>query len=468
MAPSYGPRRNPLYAPPRAGNVAADMPADPPAEPPPADQDPPGTPAGRRGLLGLLRGLAIDFTPLRTSREFRLLWSGQVVSFLGSQITYVALQYQVYVLTRSSLAVGLIALAELVPLLTMAFVGGALADALDRRKLVLVTEAMLALVPIGLLANASLGHPRVWPLYVLAALAAGLDGLGRPSMWALLPRLVAKEQLAAATALRGLYTNLGAVAGPATGGLVIAALGLRGTYALDVATFAVSLVTIAAMQATPPPDDAERPSLASVVAGFRYARSSQVLMGTYLIDFNAMIFGMPTAVFPALAFEYSRRHGLAPATVLGLLNGAPYGGALLCSATSGWVSRVRRHGRAIVLSVVVWGVAITAFGFATSLWVALPLLAVAGAGDFVSATFRSTIWDQTIPDELRGRLAGIELANVASGPLLGNLEAGAVARWRGNRFSIVSGGLACLAGAAVLAWRLPEFLRYRSPYGTDT
>ena len=441
--------------------------------PPHSETDPgdiePGIAAtpGRAGVLGLVRMLAIDFSPLRTSREFRLLWSGQVVSFLGSQITYVALQFQVYELTRSSLAVGLMALCELVPLLTMAFVGGTLADAVDRRKLVLRVEALLALVPLGLFLNVTVGEPRIWPLYVLAAVAAGLDGLGRPSLWALLPRLVPKEQLPAATALHSLYVNLGAVAGPATGGFVVAGLGLRGTYALDVVTFLVSLCTLAAMKATPPPADAERPSLRSLAEGFRYARSRPVLMGTYLIDYNAMIFGMPTALFPALAFERFGHHGMAPATVLGLLHGAPYAGALLGTATSGWIRHIRRHGVAIVWSVCVWGVAITAFGFATSLWVALPLLAVAGAGDFVSATFRSTIWNQTIPDELRGRLAGIELANVASGPLLGNLEAGAVARLRGTQFSIVSGGIACLVGAAVLAWRMPEFVRYRSPYGGE-
>lgn len=411
---------------------------------------------------GALRNLAIDVSPLRTSREFRLLWSGQVVSFLGSQITYVAVMFQMYELTHSSLAVGLVAVFELVPLLTMSFVGGALADAVDRRALVLRTEAALALVPLLLLVNALSDHPHVWPLYALIALASALDGLGRPSLWALLPRLVERDQLAAATALHGVYINFGAVAGPATGGLIIGALGLRGAYGLDVASFVVSIVTISRMRATPPPDDAERPSLRGVVDGFHYARKQPVLMGTYLIDFNAMIFGMPSALFPELAFHRFAHHGLEAATVVGLLNGAPYAGALLATMTSGWVTRVRRHGVAIIWSVLVWGAAITAFGFAHSLWVALPLLAVAGAGDFVSATFRSTIWNQTIPDALRGRLAGIELANVASGPLLGNTEAGAVSAWRGPTFSIVSGGLACLAGAALLTVTMPAFRRYRS------
>jgi MFS family permease len=367
----------------------------------------------------------------------------------------------VYDLTRSSVAVGLVALCELVPLLTMSFVGGALADAVDRRALVLRTELALTLVPVVLLGNALLAHPLVWPLYLMVALNAGLDGLGRPSLWALMPRLVRPDQLAAATALHSLYINLGAVAGPATGGLVVASLGLPGTYALDVVSFAVSLATLAAMKAAPPPEDAERPSLRSVAEGFRYARTQPVLMGTYLIDFNAMIFGMPVALFPALAFGRFSSSGLAPATVLGLLNGAPYAGALLGTATSGWVGRVRRLGYAITWSVVLWGAAIAAFGFAGSLWLALPLLAVAGFGDFVSATLRSVIWNTVIPDAMRGRLNGIGLANVASGPLLGNFEAGAVAGLRGVTFSVVTGGLACIAGAGVLAAYLPQFFRYR-------
>ena len=450
------------------------MPDEPPAPAAPPDPYDPSqlepaiaATAGRAGVLGLLRGVAIDLSPLRTSREFRLLWSGQAVSYVGTHITYVAVQYQVYELTKSSLAVGLLALCELVPLLTMSFVGGALADAVDRRKLFLRAEAALTLVPLLLLVNALLPDPRIWPIYVLIACAAGLDGLGRPSLWALLPRLVRKDQLASATALHSLYINLGAVMGPAVGGLLIAVIGLPGTYALDVVSFLVSIVTLRAMKATPPPEDAERPSLKSVAEGFRYARSQPVLMGTYLVDYIAMIFGMPTALFPELASGRFASSGLAAPTVLGLLHGATYAGALLGTATSGWVRRVRRHGVAIIWSVVAWGVAITAFGFATSLWVALPLIAAAGAGDFVSATFRSTIWNQTIPDSLRGRLAGIELANVASGPLLGNAEAGVVAKWRGAQFSIVSGGLMCIAGAAVLAVLMPDFRKYRSDAGGE-
>lgn len=440
------------------------------------DGDPPDLPeleaavaatSQRGGVIGLLRRHALDLRPLR-HREYRLLWSGQAISFLGSQIAYVALNYQMFKLTQSSLYVGLIALCELVPLLVMSFVGGALADALDRRKLFFRTEIALTLVPIFLFLNSSRDEPMVWPLFVLAAFAAGLDGLGRPSLWAMLPRLVPKEELAPATALHSFYLNLGSVAGPALGGLLIKLVGFRGVYLFDAASFAASLLTLRLMKATPPPDDAERPSLRSIAEGFRYARSQPVLMGTYLIDFNAMIFGMPSALFPELAHRYAAVHHTDPETVIGLLTAAPAAGALIGTLTSGWVRKIRRHGLAIVWAVVVWGVAITAFGFAGSLWLALPMLAVAGFGDFVSATFRSTIWNQTIPDAVRGRLAGIELANVASGPMLGNLEAGAVARFFGPRASIVSGGIACLVGTGLLAMLLPQLLSYRSEHGGET
>jgi MFS family permease len=440
------------------------------------DGDPPNLPdlepavgatSQRGGVVGLLRRHALDLRPLR-HREYRLLWSGQAISFMGTQVTYVALGFQMFQLTRSSLAVGLIALCELVPLLTMSFVGGALADALDRRKLFFRTETALTLVPLLLFLNALRDDPMVWPLFVLAAFAAGLEGLGRPSLWAMLPRLVTKEELPAATALQSFYLNLGSVAGPAMGGLLIRLVGLPGVYLLDAVSFAASLLTLSLMKATPPPEDAERPSLRSVAEGFRYARSQPVLMATYVVDFNAMVFGMPTALFPELAHRYAGVHGSDPATVLGLLTAAPAVGALAGTLTSGWVRKVRRHGLAILSAIVVWGVAITVFGFAPSLWLALPMLALAGFGDFVSATFRSTIWNQTIPDAVRGRLAGIELANVASGPLLGNLEAGAMSRFFGPRFSIVSGGLACLAGTGLLALLLPQFLSYRSEYGGET
>ncbi len=402
----------------------------------------------------LARLATLDMGPLRRHRDFRLLYIGQAASFFGTMITYVAVPYQVYRLTHSSLAVGLLGVTELVPLLLFAFIGGALADAHDRRRMVQLTELSLAAMS-GLLAlNALLPHPRLWVLYAVVAAMAGLDALQRPSLDALLPRLVTRDELTAAGALSSLRTTAGMVAGPALGGVLIATIGLPGAYAVDVATFAISLAALRLMRAVPPPPDAERPSLRRVVEGLRYARSRPELMGTYLVDMVAMFFGMPTALFPALAPHYG-----GPGA-LGLLYAAPAVGALLATATSGWTNNVHRHGRAVILAALGWGAAITLFGLAPALPLALFFLALAGAADMISGLFRGRIWNGTIPDALRGRLASIELLSYASGPALGNVESGVVATLAGVRQSVASGGVLCVVGVALLAVALPRFRRY--------
>jgi len=402
----------------------------------------------------LARLMAMDVGPLRRHRDFRLLYISRAVSFFGSMITYVAIPYQAYRLTRSSLAVGLLGLTELVPILLFAFLGGALADAWDRRRLVQLTELALAVMS-GLLAlNALLPRPHLWALYAVAAAMAGLDALQRPSLDALLPRLVERDELTAAGALSSLVSTAGMVAGPALGGVLVATIGLTGAYAVDVATFVVSLAALRLMRAVPPPPDAERPSPRRVIEGLRYARGRPELMGTYLVDIVAMFFGMPTALFPALAPHYGG------AGALGLLYAAPSVGALLATATSGWTGRVHRHGRAVIIAALAWGVAITLFGLAPTLPLALLALAAAGGADMMSGLFRSRIWNGTIPDALRGRLAGIELLSYSSGPALGNVESGVVATLAGVRQSVVSGGVLCVVGVALLAVALPRFRRY--------
>jgi MFS family permease len=404
---------------------------------------------------GWLRAVVVDSRPLR-HRDFRLLYLGQAVTFAGSMITYVAIPFQLFRLTRSPLAVGLLGLAELVPLLLTALVGGALADARDRRRLVQATEAGLALASACLAANALLPHPGVWVLYAAAAVMAGLDGLQRPSLKALVPRLVTREELPAAAALDSLRGNVSMLAGPALGGLLIAAAGLPVAYLVDVASFAVSLLALRLVRAVPPPPEAARLSLRSVAEGLRYAWSRPELLGTYLVDIVAMVFGMPMALFPAIAERFGG------AGTLGLLYAAPSAGALLVSAASGWMARVRRHGLAIALAAAAWGAAITAFGLVGSLGPALALLSVAGGADMVSGMFRTTMWNQTIPDALRGRLASIELLSYSTGPSLGNVEAGAVAGAFGVRASVVSGGLLCVVAVAAVTLALPAFRAYDS------
>jgi MFS family permease len=400
------------------------------------------------------RRTGVDIGVLRRSRDLRLLLSGQLVSVTGSMITYVALPYQTYRLTHSTLVVGLLGLAELAPLLVTALVGGALADARDRRKMVLRTEVCSVVITGLLVVNASLGHPRVWPLFVLSALFATVDGLQRPSLDGLLPRVVEREDLPAAIALSSAQTQFCVIAGPALGGVVIAGLGLSWAYGFDVISFAASLVAMLLMRASPAPPDAAPANLGSIVEGWRYARGRPELLGTYLVDINAMLFGMPTAVLPAFALQFGGPR------VLGLLYAAPSLGSLIAALASGWTASVHRHGRTICLAAMLWGAAIAGFGLAHQLWLALVLLVVAGAGDGISGLFRQRMWTETIPDGLRGRLAGIEMLSYSTGPLLGNVEAGGVASATSVRFSIASGGILCVAGTVVVAALLPAFLRY--------
>jgi len=391
---------------------------------------------------------------LRRHRDFRLLFIGRFVSFFGSMITVVAFPYQVYQLTHSVLLVGLLGVLEFAAILAVAFVGGALADARDRRSMVLLSEVALMVCSLLLAGNAAIPQPQVWLLFVVATAWGALDAIQRPSLDAMLPRLVAKDELAAAAALGSIRGTLGQVLGPALGGVLVAALGLSFTYMVDVATFVVGLACLWLMKAVPPPVGAERPSLRRVLEGLRYARSRQELLGTYFIDMIAMFFGMPMALFPAIA------QGLGGPKVLGLLYAAPALGSFAFSATSGWTNRIHRHGMGVAVSAVVWGLAIIGFGFATSLWLAVLFLAIAGAADMMSGVFRSVIWNQTIPDSLRGRLASIEMLSWSSGPALGNFEAGAVASIFNVRISIVSGGVLCVIGCVLCTLALPAFRAY--------
>ena len=396
----------------------------------------------------------VDITPLRRHRDFRLLFIGRFVSFFGSMITVVAFPYQVYQLTHSVLLVGLLGVLEFAAILAVAFVGGALADARDRRSMVLLSEVALMVCSLVLAGNAATPHPQVWLLFVVATAWGALDAVQRPSLDAMLPRLVDKNELTAAAALGSIRGTLGQILGPALGGVLVAAIGLSFTYMVDVATFVVGLACLWLMRSVPPPVNAERPSFRRVLEGLRYARSRQELLGTYFIDMIAMFFGMPMALFPAIA------QGLGGPKVLGLLYAAPAIGSFAFSATSGWTNRIHRHGMGVAVAAVVWGLAIIGFGFATSLWLAVLFLVVAGAADMMSGVFRSVIWNQTIPDSLRGRLASIEMLSYTSGPALGNFEAGAVASIFNVRISIVSGGVLCVIGCVLCALALPAFRAY--------
>jgi MFS family permease len=377
-----------------------------------------------------------------------------MASFFGSMITVVAVPYQVYQLSHSVLLVGTLGLVELAALVGFAMLGGALADAADRRSMVLLSEVGLMIGSLLLAGNSLLSFTLLWPIFAIAALQGALDAMQRPSLDAMLPRLVDRDELPAAAALGSLRGTLGMIAGPALAGVLVAVAGLPITYLVDVATFVVGLVCLALMRAVPPPIDAERPSIRRVLEGIRYARSRPELIGTYVVDIVAMLFGMPMALFPAIA------QGLGGPSVLGLLYAAPAVGSFLFATTSGWTRRVHRHGLGVMIAATLWGVAIIGFGVVPGLVAALVFLALAGAADAMSGVFRQVIWNQTIPDSLRGRLASIELLSYSVGPTLGNFEAGIVASLFSVRTSVVSGGVLCVIGCVLCAVALPTFRRY--------
>jgi MFS family permease len=400
--------------------------------------------------------LLADVTPLRVSRDYRVLFAGAGVSYLGRQLTVVAIPFQVFLMTRSSLAVGMVGLATVVPLVTLSLAGGAIADAVDRRKLLLVTQVLSAATSAGLALNARAASPRLWPIYVLAALSAGLAGVDLPARNAIIPGLVGRELFPAAAALSQIQFQVGQVVGPALAGIIIGRVSLAAAYWIDVASFGGAVVALLLIAPQPPEGGGTRASLSSVREGLRYLKGRRLLVSTFLIDIDAMVFGMPRALFPALATGFFG----GGAVTVGLLYAAPGAGALLGALLTGWVGRVRRQGRAVIVAVCVWGGAIAGFGLVPWLPVGLGLLAVAGAADVVSAVFRNTILQLSVPDALRGRLSSVHIAVVTGGPQLGDAEAGAVAALSSARVSVVSGGLACVVGALLLLRLVPELARY--------
>ncbi|MBG0831293.1 MFS transporter [Planomonospora sp. ID67723] len=396
----------------------------------------------------------MDLSPLRDSRDFRLLFGSGVIGMFGTFLTLVAVPLQMKQLTGSYLAVGLVSVAEFVPMVVCGLWGGAIADAMARRKIILLTEVGLCLTITILLVNALLPDPQVWILYVVGALAAGFGSLQRPSLESLMPRVVRHDQLTAAAALAGFRWNLGAIVAPGLSGLIAASYGVATAYAINVVTFLASLVLLWLVKAPPQDRDAPPASISSLVDGVRYAVRRPDLMGTYLVDIAAMVFAFATALFPFLADEF----GVPGA--LGLFYSASAVGSLVASVTSGWTAHVHRHGMGVIAAAVVWGAAVTLAGAMPSVWGVFICLALAGAADMISGVFRATIWNQTIPDSYRGRLAGIELLSYTSGPMMGNARASLMADLGGTRFSLSAGGLLCVGAVAAMAALLPKFRDY--------
>ncbi|HKE55120.1 MAG TPA: MFS transporter [Pyrinomonadaceae bacterium] len=398
--------------------------------------------------------MLIDISPLRVSRDYRLLFFGQLISTFGTAISLVVIPVQVYQLTGSTLLVGLVSVPEFLMILLLAFVGGAYADFIDKRKLLRLTEIGQTLTTSFLVVNALLPRPHVWPLFVCAALHAGFTALQRPSFEALMQKIIPPELMPAIAALNSLRWNITTILGPSLAGLILARFGASIAYSIDLVTFVASLAAVFLIQASPAAAQLEeRPTLKSVWEGLEYAWRRKEILGTYLIDMNAMFFGMPTALFPAMAANFG------PGTV-GFFYAAPSVGALLANLTSGWTMKVHRHGLLVSIAAGLWGVSIIFFGLAHNVFLALVFLALAGGFDMISGIFRMTIWNQTIPHYLRGRLAGLELISYTSGPKLGDAEAGIVATLFSVRTSIVSGGIVCVLGTVIISALLPQFVSY--------
>jgi MFS family permease len=398
--------------------------------------------------------MLIDISPLRISRDYRLLFLGQLVSAFGTAMTFVVVPVQVYQLTGSTLLVGLLSASEFVLILLMALVGGAYADFIDKRKMLRLTEVGQTLVTAMLVFNARLPRPHVLLLFVCAALHAGLAALQRPSFEAMMQKIIPPDLMSSVGALNSLRWNVTTILGPSLAGIVLARFGASIAYSIDLVTFVASLTAVFLIRAVPSSSQAgERPTLKSVVEGFHYAWRRKEILGTYLIDINAMFFGMPTALFPAIAANFG-------AATVGFFYAAPSVGALIATLTSGWAKKVNRHGLVVAIAAALWGVAMIFFGYAQNLYLALFCLALAGGFDMISGVFRMTIWNQTIPHYLRGRLAGLEMISYTSGPKLGDAEAGIVATLFSVRTSVVSGGVLCVVGTAIISALLPQFISY--------
>jgi predicted MFS family arabinose efflux permease len=419
----------------------------------------PTRPPSRGRARGALRAVAVDLTPLRVSQDYRRIWSAELLSQVGSQITIVAVFIQVYQLTRSAAAVGIVGLVQLVPLILATIVGGPLIDRLDRRRILLATQAGLVLMSATLLFGATLGRPPLWLVYLPVGLAAGFSGVASPTRGSIVPNLIPLEILSSAVALNQIMWNAAMVAGPALGGLIVAHAGLAWAYAADVISFGATIYVTLRLPSQIPKNHGEQPSTGAraIRQAFAFLRGKRVLQATFVVDLVAMIFGMPRALFPILALKQFHQ---GP-EIVGALFSAIAVGAVLGASTAGWVGRIRRQGLAVLIAVAIWGGCIALFGVVHALPLAFLLLTAAGAADVISAVFRGTILQSTVTDSVRGRLTAIHILVVTGGPRLGDLEAGLVASAFTPTISVVSGGLACIAGVMVIGALIPQFARYR-------
>lgn len=403
--------------------------------------------------------MLINIAPLKENRDFRLLYIGQIVSFMGSMVSYVAVPYQVFELTKDNAIVGLIGVVQFVPVVIFGLLGGTYADRINRRKLIIISELLMCLTTLGLALNASAEKPSLLVTFAMVALAQAVLGFHRPAMEAMTQALVDKKHYAAIGALGAFRYSFGAIVGPALGGVIIAAAGVKAAYFIDVGTFFAALVCLVLMNKGPNPTPSEKSPWADTKQGLKFALSKPELIGTYVIDIVAMIFAFPVALYPAMSENWGG------AKAAGILFSAMAAGSLIMTLLSGWTSKIKHHGRGVVFAAALWAVFIIAVGFANNLWLAFACLALAGAADMLSGLFRGIIWNESVPNTMRGRLSGIEMISYMTGPLLGNARAGLLAAKTSVSISLYSGGAVCLLAVAITACFLPRFWKYQSQGG---
>lgn len=406
--------------------------------------------------MSLFQNITIEITPLKRNRDFRLLFIGQFISFLGSSITTVALSYQIYTVSGSTAYVGLLGMFQLIPLTLSGIIGGSVADTFDRKKIIIISESVLTLTSLALVATAMLESVSVWLLFSIAAVAAFAGGFHRPALDALTPRVIEKEEIPAASALSGFRGTTAMILGPSIAGVILASAGLFYTYLLDALSFLISITTIVMIKRRfqLERDEQNEFSFSHIVEGLRYAWSRKELLGTYFVDMMSMVTTYPYPLFPAIAAAYGN------ISVLGSLHASIAVGSFIASVTSGWIKKVDRHGKAITLAALGWCAGIFAAGLTGNLWLMLFFFGLAGFSDMVSGMFRSIIWNQTIPDSIRGRMVGIEMISYMSGPLIGGTLIGFLAASTDTQTAMSTGGFVGILGIMLLVMWLRQFWKY--------
>jgi MFS family permease len=421
---------------------------------------------GLRRFSGAVRGALADTRPLQTP-AYRRLWLAGVVTVIGAQLSVVAVPLQIYTLTGSSAYVGLTGLFGLVPLIVFGLWGGAIADAVDRRVLLLVTGGAIAASSLSLWVTAASGTGNVWVILVLFAVQTALLAINQPTRSAVIPRLLPADQLPAANALNMTVAQVGAIAGPLLAGVLIPFIGLSTLYLIDAIFLLATLWATWRLPVMPPEAGvARKAGIREIVDGFRYVALHKVLLVSFLIDVVAMGFGMPRVLFPEMAEKtFGDPPGGGPA--IGLLYAAIPIGMVVAGLLSGWLQRVRRQGVAVACAIGVWGLGIALFGLTGSLWLAVAALAIAGAGDLVSSVYRSSMLQTVATDEMRGRMQGVFMVVVAGGPRMADLWHGGASVWTGPGLTATVGGIAVIVVATLVVARFPEFWRYRGPVADD-